>query len=184
MSRVKLRATTIEKEAHRGMSQEPESAAETRRDVAFALAMIGAGAATIWGLRNQPKAQFDPVGAAAIPVWTAWIVIGLAALLLLRIALGKFTRGDAQSMFTTTEAVDDSYSVAPDLSVWAIALSITYVALIPFAGFMASSIAYMMALGWVLGDRTRRSLVPLAAIALAGGAGIDLGFRALLIDLP
>jgi putative tricarboxylic transport membrane protein len=166
------------------MSQEPESAGETRRDVAFAVFMIGAGLLTIWGLRNQPKAPFDPVGAAAIPVWTAWIVIGLAALLLARVALGKLTRGGAQSMFTSTEAVDASYDVRPGLSWIAIGCSFAYAAVMPFLGFALASAIFMFAFGWALSDRSPRMTAIAATIAVLGGYGLDAGFGAMAVSLP
>lgn len=166
------------------MSQEPETAGETRRDVAFALAMIGAGAATIWGLRNQPKAPFDPVGAAAIPIWTAWIVIALAALLLVRVALGKLTRGGAQSMFTSSEAVDASYDVRPGLSWVAIGLSFAYAAAMPFVGFALSSTVFMFVFGWALSDRSPRMTAIAAIVAVLGGFGLEYGFGAMSVSLP
>lgn len=166
------------------MSVEPETIRETRRDVAFAAFMIAAGAATIWGLRNQPKAPFDPVGAAAIPVWTAWIVIGLAALLLLRIALGKLTRGGAQSMFTSTEAIDASYEIRPGLSWIAIGLSFAYAAAMPFLGFALASAIFMFAFGWALSDRSPRMTAIVAATAVLGGYGLDAGFGAMAVSLP
>ena len=154
------------------------------RDAAFALAMIGAGLATIWGLRNQPRAPFDPVGAAAIPTWTAIAVIVLALLLLARIVLGHATRGGAVSMFTATEAIDETYTVRPALSVVATFAAFAYAAAIPVLGFRLASIGFMLALGWLLSDRTPRALAIVAAIAVLGGAGLDAGFRALLVDLP
>lgn len=166
------------------MSQEPETAGETRRDIAFAVFMIAAGALTIWGLRNQPKAPFDPVGAAAIPIWTAWIVIALAALLLLRIALGKLTRGGAQSMFTSTEAVDSSYEVRPTLSWVAIGLSFAYAAAMPFLGFALASAIFMFAFGWALSDRSPRMIAIAAIVAALSGYGLDWGFGAMSVSLP
>lgn len=166
------------------MSQEPESAGETRRDVAFAAFMIASGALTIWGLRNQPRAPFDPVGAAAIPVWTAWIVIALAALLLLRIALGKLTRGGAQSMFTSTEAVDASYEVRPVLSWTAIGLSFAYAAAMPILGFALASAVFMFVFGWALSDRSPRMAGIAAIVAVLGGYGLDWGFGAMSVSLP
>ena len=154
------------------------------RDGAFALAMIGAGAITIWGVRNQPRAPFDPVGAAAIPVWTSIAVIGLALLLLVRIVLGHATRGGAASLFTATEAVDDSYVVRPSLSLATTLLAFGYAAVLPFAGFRLASIGFMLVLGWMLSDRTPRAAAIVATIAIVGGAGLDAGFRALLVDLP
>ena len=66
-----------------------------RRDATFAIAMIAAGALTIWGVRNQPRAPIDPVGAAAIPFWTAIAVIALASILLARIILGHRVQVEA-----------------------------------------------------------------------------------------
>jgi len=86
-----------------------------RSDAGFAVAMIAAGALTMWGLRNQPRAPFDPVGAAAIPFWTAAAVIALALVLLAGVVLRKSMRGDAASYFVSTEAIDDSYAVRPGL---------------------------------------------------------------------
>jgi len=153
-------------------------------DATFALAMIAVALFTMWGLRNQPKAPYDPVGAAAVPFWTAACVLALAVFLLARVLLRQSTRGTAQALFTASEAVDDTYSVVPSFSAWAVGLSVVYVVAMPVVGFMAASIVYMLVLGWVLSARTARASVILAVVAVALGAGIDLGFRAMLIDLP
>jgi Tripartite tricarboxylate transporter TctB family len=163
----------------------PDEAPKTARtDAVFALSMIGVALLTMWGLRNQPRAPYDPVGAAAAPFWTAAIVLGLAVLLLIRVLLRHNTRGAAASMFTMSQAVDETYSVRPRLSVYAITLSFLFIAAIPIAGFLFSSIGFMVALGWLLSDRSRRALALVAAVAIVGAVGLDLGFRALLIDLP
>lgn len=162
-------------------TEEPKSA---RGDALFALAMMAVALLTIWGVRNQPRAPYDPVGAAAVPFWTAVIVLGLAALLLLRVILKHSTRGDAISMFTMSEAIDDSYAVRPVLSVHATVLSFAYAAAIPPLGFLVSSALFMLILGWLLCDRTPRALALVATVAIAGAVGLDQGFRAFLIDLP
>lgn len=166
------------------MSEPEEEPAASRTDGIFAVAMICVAVLTMWGVRNQPKAPYDPVGAAAIPFWTAAAVLVLAVYLLARVLLRHSTRGDSMSLFTSSEAVDDSYAVVPRLSVYAILVSVLYAAAIPVAGFMAASVAYMSLLGWLLGERTRRSLVLVVVVAVVCGVGLDLGFRALLIDLP
>jgi hypothetical protein len=42
----------------------------------------------------------------------------------------------------------------------------------------------MLVLGWLLSDRTPRAVAIVVAVAILGGAGLDAGFRALMIDLP
>lgn len=155
-----------------------------RQDVGFALAMIAGGALTMWGLRNQPRAPFDPVGAAAIPFWTAATLMVLACLLLAGVALRRSMRGDAQSFFVTTEAIDDSYEVRPALSAVAIAATLAFVAAIPLLGFRYAAIAFMFVLGWQLSDRTPRALAVVAALAVVGGVGLDAAFRAMMVSLP
>lgn len=166
------------------MNEQDRKSGLAMGDAAFALAMIAVALFTIWGLRNQPKTPYDPLGAAAIPVWTAGCVIVLATILLVRVLLRHATRGGAQALFTSSEAVDDSYAVVPSFSAWAVGLSILYVAAMPFVGFMLASIVYMMALGWILSARTPRALAILFVVSVVLGAGIDFGFRAMLIDLP
>ena len=109
-------------------TEEPKSA---RADALFALAMMAVALLTMWGVRNQPRAPYDPVGAAAVPFWTAVAVLALASVLLVRVLLKHSTRGAAMSLFTMSEAVDDSYAVVPRFSVYAVVLSFLYVALIP-----------------------------------------------------
>jgi len=166
------------------LSDQDDSGGMAKRDVVFAVSMIAAAGLTIWGLRNQPKAPYDPVGAAAVPFWTAIIVLALAVLLLARVLLKHSTRGNAISMFTMSEAVDDGYAVRPWLSVHAIVLSFAYTAAIPIAGFMYASIGFMLLLGWLLSDRTPRAIALVVIVALVGAVGLDQGFRTLLIDLP
>jgi hypothetical protein len=161
-----------------------DSATSRRRDLAFALGIIAISALAIWEARKQPKAPFDPVGAAAVPIATAAIMIALALVILARLALGRATRGSAQSLFTASEAVDEGYRVRPAMSWAAIALSFAYAAAIPVAGFMAATVVYLGALGWIMADRSARAAIVVAAIAATGGVGLTLGFRALLIDLP
>ncbi|MCA3263703.1 MAG: tripartite tricarboxylate transporter TctB family protein [Telmatospirillum sp.] len=163
------------------VTEEPKSA---RADALFALAMMAVALLTMWGVRNQPRAPYDPVGAAAVPFWTAVAVLALASVLLVRVLLKHSTRGAAMSLFTMSEAVDDSYAVVPRFSVYAVVLSLFYVALIPLAGFAAASVLFMLVFGAALCDRTPRSLAIVAVVALLGGVGLDYGFRALLIDLP
>jgi hypothetical protein len=156
----------------------------TRQDAGFALAMIAVGALTMWGLRNQPRAPFDPVGAAAIPFWTAAAVIVLAVVLLAGVVMRKSMRGDATSYFVSTEAIDESYAVRPALSVVAIAATIGFIAAIPALGFRYASIGFMLVLGWQLSDRTPRALAVVAAVAFVAGIGLDAGFRAMMVSLP
>ncbi|MFN7191806.1 MAG: tripartite tricarboxylate transporter TctB family protein [Rhodospirillales bacterium] len=162
-------------------TEEPKSA---RADALFALAMMAVALMTMWGVRNQPRAPYDPVGAAAVPFWTAVAVLVLASALLVRVLLKHSTRGAAMSLFTMSEAIDDSYAVVPRFSVYAVVLSLLYVALIPLAGFAEASVIFMLVIGAALCDRTPRSLDYVAVVALLGSVGLDYGFRALLIDLP
>ncbi len=166
------------------MSIQGESARFAKGDAAFAVSMIAVALLTMWGVRNQPKAPYDPIGAAAVPFWTAAIVLALAVVLLARVGLRHSTRGSSTALFTMSEAIDDSYAISHRLSVYGIGLAILYAAAIPHLGFMLASIGYMAVFGWVLSDRTPRAAAIVAAVAIVGGAGLDFGFRALLIDLP
>ena len=49
---------------------------------------------------------------------------------------------------------------------------------------MVATIGFLAVFGWVLSDRSPRSTVIVLAVGLAGGIGLTLGFRALLVDLP
>ncbi len=166
------------------MSEPEESPRIAKSDAAFAVSMIAVALLTMWGLRNQPKAPYDPVGAAAIPFWTATVVLALAVVLLARVLMRHSTRGNSIQLFTSSDAIDDSYAVSFRLSFYAAGLSVLYAVTIPLLGFMTASVTYMILAGWVLGDRTPRALATVTVIAIAGGVGLDLGFRALLIDLP
>ncbi len=173
------------------MSEEtPIPAGETRRsrgaDAVFALAMIGAAIATLVELRKQPRSPFDPVGAAAIPSWTAWIVIALAALLLLRLVFGRATAGAAQSLFVgIVDQAGLDYRLRPALALATFALTVAYAAVMPLIGFLAATACYLLALGWLLCDRKPVSLVVTGAIALLGSVAIDWVFRRILyVPLP
>lgn len=166
------------------MSSRGKSAPLAKGDAAFALSMIAVALLTMWGVRNQPKAPYDPVGAAAVPFWTAAIMLVLAGVLLARVFLRRSTRGSSMPLFTMSEAIDDSYALSRRLSVYGIGLAILYATAIPYLGFMLASIGYMAIFGWLLSDRSPRALATVAAVAVIGGVGLDLGFRALLIDLP
>jgi hypothetical protein len=155
-----------------------------RRDLAFAIAIIAVCALVLWEARKQPASPYEPIGAAGVPTWTAIIMIALAGSILVRIALGKSTGGDAKSLFTATKAHDDSYSTRPWLSLGTIVLTLIYALAIPYAGFMVATVAFLAALVWLLGDRSARTLAIGAALAIAAGVGLTAGFRALLIDLP
>jgi hypothetical protein len=161
-----------------------DSPSSRRRDAVFALAIIAVAGLVLWEARKQPRSPYDPIGAAGVPIWTALAMIVLAGSMLVRIALGKSTMGEAKSLFTATEAIDDSYSTRPWLSAGAIALTLVYALVAPWIGFMAASVIFLAVLGWLLSDRTPRALAICAAIAVIAGIGLDRGFRALLIDLP
>ena len=166
------------------MSGGPEATRRSFADGGFGAAMIGVAGLVMWGLRNQPKAPYDPVGAAAFPFWTAALVMALGALLVIRVLLRRSTRGEAAAYFVSTEAIDDSYSVRPGLSVVAAAGSFAYAVAMPLVGFAVASATFMFVLGWLLCDRTPRALAAVAAVALVGGFGLDAGFRAMMISLP
>jgi hypothetical protein len=166
------------------MSAGREAVPRSVADGAFGAAMIGVGALVMWGLRNQPKAPYDPVGAAAVPFWTAAIVMALGALLLARVLLRYSTRGEATAYFVSTDAIDDSYTVRPGLSATAAVAAFAYAAAMPLVGFAVASAAFMAVLGWALSDRTPRALAAVAAVALGGGFGLDAGFRSMMISLP
>jgi hypothetical protein len=153
-------------------------------DAAFAAGMIGVGLAVVWGVRNQPRAPFDPVGAAAIPFWTAIAMIALAAILLLRTILRHATRGDAASYFVSTDAVDDSYEVKRSYAIYATLASFAYAGAMQTLGFLAASILFMAVLGWALGDRSKRANAIAVAVAVVASAVLDWGFRALSVSLP
>jgi len=163
----------------------PDDARRTAlTDATFALSMIAAALLTMWGLRNQPKAPYDPVGAAAVPFWTAALVMALGGVLLVRVLLRHSTRGEATAYFISTDAIDDSYSVRPGLSAVAAVASFAYAAAMPLVGFAAASTAFMFVLGWFLCERTPRAALAVAAVAVVGGFGLDAGFRAMMISLP
>ena len=164
--------------------EEQDTSTSRRRDLIFALVIIAVAAVVIWEARKQPHSPYDPIGAAGVPIWTAGIMIVLAGSMLLRLALGRSTAGAAKSLFTSTEAVDDSYDTRPGLSLAAIVGSIVYIAAMPLVGFLPATIAFLWLLGSILSDRSPRALAICAAIAIVGGVGLDLGFRAMLVDLP
>jgi len=168
----------------------PSPAADTRQsrlaDGLFAVAMIAAAGATIFEARKQPRSPFDPVGAAAIPTWTAWIVIALAVVLLLRLALRRSTIGGAQSLFVGIVAQGEvDYRLRPMLALATLLLTVGYAALLPVAGFRTATVAYMLLLGWLMCDRRPASLAGTAVLAGAGGVAIDYIFRHVLyVPLP
>jgi hypothetical protein len=168
------------------MSAPPDSRHSRRADVAFALLMIAAAAVTIWEAQRIPRSPFDPVGAAAIPIWTAWLLVALAVVLLVRVALGRSTAGDAQSLFVNL--ADESqidYRLRPELAALSFALTVAYVAALPLAGFLLATFVYMLLLGWALCNCSRLGLSSTAGAALVGSIAIDWIFRRwLLIDLP
>ena len=164
--------------------------ADTRQsrtaDAVFALAMIATAVITIIEARKQPRSPYDPIGAAAIPVWTSWITIGLAAVLLLRIALRRSTLGGAQSLFVgivEQDALD--YRLRPGLAVISFVATVAYAAAIPFLGFRLATLGFMLALGWLMCDRRPVSLLGTAVVAVVGSFAIDHVFRRwLLVALP
>lgn len=157
-----------------------------RADVAFAIAMIGVAAVTIFEARRQPRSPFDPVGAAAVPMWTAYLMIALAAVLLLRLALGRSTAGSAQMLFVGLVKEEElDYRLYPRLAVVAFLLCVGYVAIIPLVGFAVATFVFMLSLGWALGAPDPRRLIGTAVLALIAAVANDYIFRRLvLLDLP
>ena len=167
------------------MTSSTESGRSRITDAVFALVMIAVSAITIWEASKQPRSPFDPVGAAAVPIWTAWIMIGLAVLLLLRVLLGLATQGDAQMLFANArESVDDGPVDRPILTGMTLLLSFAYLVVMPRVGFVVATTVFTFVSGLVLGERTRRSRIVAMAVALVTGIGLDWGFRLLLVALP
>jgi fatty acid desaturase len=163
--------------------QPVENAVGARADIAFALGSAAVAGLVILGLRGQPKAPYDPVGAAAIPFWTAVAVLALAVVL---VATTVFGRRPRQATTMPSFARDASGAVIgqPRLALATIALAAGYAALLPVVGFLVASVAFGAALGLALGDGSRRQRWVTLGVASSVGVVLDAVCRALLISLP
>lgn len=143
----------------------------------MALAAIAVAAAFLYDGRNLAPGILEPVGPGTIPNATAWLVIGLAAAMLVR-TLWDGGRGPVGAAMAGERWLD--------LAVLAGATGV-YVGALGF-GLVRYSIAtaVFLALTIVWMAEERRRAVPAAiVVALVLGFGLDYLFRNVLVtDLP
>jgi len=125
----------------------------------------------------------DAVGARGVPLAIGGAMAGLGALLCLRGLLGA--RNDELSRGERPAAASEPVSVArrPHLQAVALlAILVTYVALLPYAGYIASTALLIAGVAWFAGGK-RSWQLPL--IAIAGSVFLWVMFDPMLsIPLP
>ncbi|MBM3526215.1 MAG: hypothetical protein FJX57_24965 [Alphaproteobacteria bacterium] len=162
--------------------------ANRRTDLVFALAVLAiAGIAWREASRLAP-APFDPLGPKTVPIWICIGLVGLASLMLLRLALGAVVGASRTSLIT---GLGDDPTAAhrprPALAVLAYAITALYVAALSLSGvsFLVATIGFIAAMVAALGPRRPRDLAIAAVVAIAGGLFIDTLFRRIFtVDLP
>jgi len=146
----------------------------------FALVMVGAA-------RREPPPGYDPLGSGSAPLWVGGALAVLALLLLAKALLGMRIAQSQQSLIVGLDGeAPPDYALRPGLAAFAMTATVGYVAALALGlGFRWSTIAFLGALGAAMSDRSPRHLALAGAVAVAGGFGIDLLFRKLLlVPLP
>ncbi len=115
------------------------------------------------------------------------MLAGLAALMLLRLALGATIGASRTSLITGLDgAADVSHRARPGLAVATFALTAAYAGALSLPGlkFLVATAVYVGALMLVLGPRRPRDVAIAALVAAAGAAAIDFLFRVVFaVDL-
>lgn len=158
-------------------------------DLGLALAVL-AVAGLVWreAARLEP-APFDPLGPRTLPIWICMGLVGLALLMLARLALGAAIGASRTSLITglgQTDAAAPAPQRRPVLALATLALSIAYAVALatPPIRFVYATAVFIAALILTLGPRRPRD-IGLAALVGAVGAGlVDLLFRVVFtVDL-
>ncbi len=130
-------------------------------DAVIGLVLLALSGGAFWLSRDLPSPLFVPLTPAFFPRLVAGILGGLALLLVVRGLRGGRSPAAARTAAAGAEAAG---RLGPALLVFG-ALG-AYVALIPHLGFYASTLFFLVALGWLLEERRLASLPRLVAAAV------------------
>ena len=117
-------------------------------EIAMAIGLILFGAVIYWASLELPEPQYEPLGAAALPMSLAVITFFLAMLLIAR----------AVPRLKETIDVDDATSEVtphPKLAVFVFALTVLFVIVMDFQilSYLPAGIIYLTLVGFILNHR-------------------------------
>ncbi|MBL8700856.1 MAG: tripartite tricarboxylate transporter TctB family protein [Alphaproteobacteria bacterium] len=159
-----------------------------RTDLVFALMILAVAGITWREAARLAPAPFDPLGPKTVPIAICVGLVGLAGLMLLRLALGAAIGASRTSLITGLG--DDplaTHAPRPWLAILAYLITTAYVVALSLPGisFLVATIGFIAALVLALGPRRPRDLAVAAAVAVGGGFVIDVLFRQIFaVDLP
>jgi lysylphosphatidylglycerol synthetase-like protein (DUF2156 family) len=151
---------------------------ERRTDTTSAIAVIVIAAGFFIAGWREPAARFDPLGSGTAAMVVAVILAALAIVLLLRTLLGKTIGQSQQSLIVGLDESPQDNKPRIDLTLILACATLLYA----FAWeknfpFIASTTAYLAALGWLLGERSRKRALIALLVAVAATAIMEFVFR-------
>lgn len=159
-----------------------------RTDFIFAVTILVVAGITWWEATKLAPAPFDSLGPKTIPIAICIGLVGLALLMLLRLAIGAAIGASKTSLILGLG--DDptaTHRTRPWLAVLTYAITTGYVVALSLPGisFLIATVGYIAALVIALGERRPRDLALAGIVAVVGGAAIDVLFRTIFgVDLP
>jgi len=157
------------------------SPARDRTDLALVLVIWAFSAAILWSAWHLPPPRYDPLGPARVPMAIAITLILIGAGILISNRLRREPAVPAPSDDTRAAPLQ------PRIAFAAIAITVAYVGVmtLDILGFRAATLLFVIGLGGVLSRFARRSMIPIAILAIAISFGFSWLFaEVLFVDLP
>ncbi|WP_353979777.1 tripartite tricarboxylate transporter TctB family protein [Salinicola endophyticus] len=143
----------------------------------FNLALAALFTALFVAAGELPSSMWEPLGAGAFPrlVLGALILFNLALALQAALALGHAPRGAGTCAWLYQRRL--AFATLAAFALYALAM--------PWLGFAPASLAFLLAVQWLLGARRGRRLLVATGVAVAFGVGLYLLFgQVFQIPLP
>jgi putative tricarboxylic transport membrane protein len=147
-------------------------------DLSISGALIALSLFVIWGTRDIPPPFFDPIGSAAFPKYSAYIILALA------VAIG------ARALLSLRKAIQrpkKTYREEPLLAVAVVLTSALYVLSMQWEllSFRWATLVFIFLLASILSKFEKRVMIASAVIALVFGFGGQYLFTEVFyMDLP
>lgn len=165
----------------------PQSRSERLPDALYACALLGVAGIVMREAGTLAPAPFDPLGPKTFPLWICYGLIGLALLMLARLAMGLDLGRAQQSMVLGLEGGEGGHARRPLLSLGLFGLTGAYAAALSLrgVGFLVATGLFIFLSGCLLSGFRRSKLVPVLGLAVGAALVTDLVFRRLFaLDLP
>lgn len=157
-------------------------------ELVVAMAVVIVSGFCLWDLRRVPPPLFDPLGAAALPRATCWLVIALALGMLAQSAFASVRKRRRATADTGGDGTGEEHTGDNRVAFFLLAGgTLAYVVALSFGwlDFAIATSLYVFASITALQRPTVPRMLGIAALALGLGLGCDYLFtRFFYIDLP